>query len=67
MDRYKLVSWYMYLHDVEISDAGMWISFLKQLPNWRVEQYFYLPRQKTTGHKYRKGKWEEKKTRHIGE
>jgi hypothetical protein len=40
----------------------VWIIFSRHLPNWRVHQYFFhLPSQKTTGQKYRKGKWERKK------
>jgi hypothetical protein len=41
--------------------AGVWISFSRHSPNWRVVQYFHSPSQKTTSQKYRKGQWEGKK------
>jgi hypothetical protein len=34
------------------------LSFLRHSPKWRVVHYFHSPSQKTTGQKYRKGKWE---------
>jgi hypothetical protein len=42
--------------------TGVWISFSGHSPNWRVVQNFHSPGQKTTGQKYRKGKWEGKKS-----
>jgi hypothetical protein len=37
------------------STAGVWISFSRHSPNWRVVQYFHLPKKhKTTSQKYRK-------------
>jgi hypothetical protein len=32
----------------------VWISFSRHSPNWRVDHYFHLSRQKPTGQKYRK-------------
>jgi hypothetical protein len=41
--------------------TGVWTSFSRHMPNWRVVQYFHSSSQKTTGQKYRKGQWEGEK------
>jgi hypothetical protein len=33
--------------------AGVWLSFSRHSPNWRVVKKFYSPSQKKTGQKYR--------------
>jgi hypothetical protein len=37
---------------------GVWISFSKHSPNWRVVPSYYSPSQETTGPKYRKDQWD---------
>jgi hypothetical protein len=37
--------------------TGVWVSFSRHLPNWRVVQNYYSPSQETTGQKYRIGQW----------
>jgi hypothetical protein len=39
----------------------VWVRFSRHSPNWREDQYFHSPRQKTTGKKCRRGQWEGKK------
>jgi hypothetical protein len=36
-----------------IVETGVWISFSRHSPNWRVVRNFYSPNPKTTGQKYR--------------
>jgi hypothetical protein len=40
----------------------VWLSFSRHSPNWRVDQHFHSPRQKTTGQKYRKRQQKGKKS-----
>jgi hypothetical protein len=54
-NRVETQSFHQKRRRVDIHATGVWISFLKHSPNWRVDQNFYSPRQKTTGQKYRNG------------
>jgi hypothetical protein len=48
--------------------TGVWMSFSRHSPTWRVVQFFHSPSQKTTGQNYSKDQFRgEKNPRQIGE